>query len=339
MKKFISFAALVAILATAFTFQACNKQAPEANVNPVVRELPTSPFQLSAVELRAGHTYPWTISKDGVTESTLENNDNLIITTLNEVTVTVTPDNSGTFAGVNVSSSNPNAVLVEIIDQNTFCLKRPSVRTDGRNAIIEVWNGSGSVINKIAFEVGAQQIIHPELFRIKVDGEDVDVTLYSRLEEANAHPVKLLSIPEIEKTLDFETCDPHEIIFDKLLPNNCEYDVVKYQVGHTTPWMEYLDDKGFPVSEWLQWNEPKDPAKYKPLFPYANDFEGRLDDLEGHNRCYVACHPQAMTLASQFVKQTVSFSVTGIPAYTWYATIYVEYPFASLKELNEWLEQ
>lgn len=261
----------------------------------------------------------------------------LYVTCYNQVTVTVTPDNSGTYAGVNVRSSNPNAVLVEIINANTFVLKRPSIGADGREATIEVWNGNGSVEHKIAFNVKAEQIIHPEFLRFLVDGSPVDVKLYSRTDETAASPSKLLSIPEAEKTKDFITCGPHEVIFQGLYPVNCEYDAIKYQVGHAQGWLNYLENIGLNFN--LQWNEPKDPAKYKPLFPYANDFEGKLDDLEGHNRCYVACHPQAMTLASQFVKQTVSFSVTGNPAYTWYATIYVEYPFASLEKLNEWLEE
>ena len=333
MKKTIL--SLLAIAATVM-FASCNKSNPEEDLQPAIINYPAAAFTLSAVETRAEVDYAWTISDDGKTDSVAEELDEMYVTTLSRFTLTVTPaeGNAGSFSGVNVRSSNPKAVAVEKIDATTFILKRPLV-PDGREATIDVWNGDGTEENRISFKVNSCQIIHPEYLCIEVDDVPMNLKLDVDEDIAWANSVAILTIPESEKTKEFVEAKLHKVVFKGLLPENCAFDGIRYQVGTNENWLNYLKDEGHDFN--LSW-ERNDHPNYKPIFPSAEEYFGEITALKEHNTAYVACPPEAMVFASQFQSQLISIRFVGTPIYRWNVAIHVNYPFADEDELKAWVE-
>ena len=331
----ILFMAALAMAAAAVT-TSCNKSNPEEDLQPVIVNYPAAAFTLSAVESRAEVEYAWTISNDGKTDSVSEELDEMYTTTISYFTVKVTPaeGSDGSFPGVNVRSSNPKAVAVEMIDATTFVLKRP-LAPDGREATIDVWNGNGTDEKRISFKVNSCQIIHPEYLCIEVDDVPMNLKLDVDEDIAWANSVAILTIPESEKTKEFAEAKVHKVVFKGLLPENCAFDGIRYQVGTNENWLNYLKGEGYDFN--LAW-ERNDHPNYKPIFPSAEEYFGEITALKEHNTAYVACPPEAMVFASQFQSQLISIRFVGTPIYRWNVAIHVNYPFADEDELKAWVE-
>ena len=110
MRHFISITTLAALL---FLAAGCT---PGNKYNPEVRDLPACAFTLTADETRGtDHVLPWTISKDGRTDSLEESIDDMYVTAYNQLILNVEPDAAG-FQGVNVRSTNANIVRVTKVD-------------------------------------------------------------------------------------------------------------------------------------------------------------------------------------------------------------------------------
>lgn len=231
---------------------ACQKDNPETDVNPKVTDIATAPFTLSAVESRnAFETFEWTVDKNGNTDSVSEELDEMTVTILNTFTFTVKPDSgSGTFPGVNLSSSNTNIVKVNAVSKETFTL---SYVEDGE-ATITVWNGSQGGQTTIAFKVVSRRIVHPTAFRFVVDGKNVDVKCWEAFEDATANRQCILSLPEEEAVSNFDDLTTiHSVVFKGFVPENCSYDMIAMTpaTGMSENWKNWLIEKGYNENEML----------------------------------------------------------------------------------------
>lgn len=160
-------------VAAAMSATSCGKD----SLNPDVLDLPACEFTLTASETRGtDHVLPWTISKDGKTDSIEESLDEMYVTAYNELTLNVEPSGTG-FQGVNVRSTKANVVRVTKIDDKHYSL---TYIADGESDI-EVWNGSSGTELKTVFKVKAKQYIELEkviwvLDHYKIEGMEHTLT-------------------------------------------------------------------------------------------------------------------------------------------------------------------
>lgn len=270
---------LVMMLAGAVVV-ACQKDNPETDVNPKVTDIAAAPFTLSAVESRnAFETFEWTVDKTGNTDSVSEELDEMTVTVFNTFTFTVKPDSgSGTFPGVNLSSSNTKVVKVNAVSKETFTL---SYVGDGE-ATITVWNGSQGGQTSTAFKVVSRRIVHPTAFRFVVDGKNVDVKCWDTYDEAKAHKQCILSLPEEEAAYPYdELTTIHKVVFKGFVPENCSYDMIAMDnsIGMSEDWYNWLIKKGYNGNEMLTKlivrelfadNEPSGRERYYDGGPIAS---------------------------------------------------------------------
>ena len=152
--KILTVLTIATVMSTIFT--SCQKIDP---LNPEAEDLPEASFTLSAIETRGTEVeFPWTISKDGKTDSVNEEIDDMYVTKYNELVININNEMSN-FQGVNVTSSNTNAVVVEEFTPKSYRLK---YKHDGE-ADITVWNGSRKKSSTtITFHVKSKKEIAPK---------------------------------------------------------------------------------------------------------------------------------------------------------------------------------
>lgn len=148
----VTIAAIAAMLIAGSVFSSCKKIDDDPS-----ETYPAAAFTLSAVEDRYTYfNFPWTISKTGVTDSVNEDIDKMYVTKYNTLTLEVKGTGAG-FQGVNVKSSNAEAVRVTQLDANHYDL---SYLKDGE-ADISVWNGGKKDEVRTTFHVTAKEAIYP----------------------------------------------------------------------------------------------------------------------------------------------------------------------------------
>ena len=173
MKRFfhpLALAALVLGVLAMGSLTSCKKDL-NAELNPPTDDsLVAAPFSLTAEEHRGttGATFDWVIT-NGSTDSVTEELDEMTVTAHNSFTITVEPKgNPGAFPGVNVRSSNVNAVQVEMLGKSSFKLKYIG---DGE-ASIRVWNGTETSNTTVTFPVKSVKEVAVEGLRFRVNGEE-----------------------------------------------------------------------------------------------------------------------------------------------------------------------
>lgn len=281
---------LVPLALAAALFAGCGKDSLK-DKNPVEVETPAAPFTLTAVETRGlAGSFDWTISRSGVADSVNEDIDEMYVTAFNSVVVTVTPEagSSAAYDGFNVRSSNPDAVKVTPLGKNSFEMKRPFGATAEGEAVVEVWNGSGSSQQKVSFKVKSVKVVEATHMVFLVDGKRVLVPVSDSLEEAQEHYDNnmaehvILVIPESEKTAnwdmslrnsnDWDDIVVHEIIIKGVYPENSSYDfiIAKQSNGATSFWLQLLEGRGLDYT--------------------FGEFKGAILEFQDYNTCYVATH-------------------------------------------------
>ena len=173
MKRFFHPLALAALMLGVLamgSLTSCKKDL-NAELNPPTDDgLIAAPFSLTAEEHRGttGATFDWVIT-NGSTDSVPAELDAMTVTAHNSFTITVEPKgNPGAFPGVNVRSSNVNAVQVEMLGKSSFKLKYIG---DGE-ARIRVWNGTESGNTSMEFPVKSVKKVAVEGLRFRVNGEE-----------------------------------------------------------------------------------------------------------------------------------------------------------------------
>ena len=173
MKRFFHPLALAALMLGVLamgSLTSCKKDL-NAELNPPTDDsLVAAPFSLTAEEHRGttGATFDWVIT-NGSTDSVTEELDEMTVTAHNSFTITVEPKgNPGAFPGVNVRSSNVNAVQVEMLGKSSFKLKYIG---DGE-ASIRVWNGTETSNTTVTFPVKSVKEVAVEGLRFRVNGEE-----------------------------------------------------------------------------------------------------------------------------------------------------------------------
>lgn len=172
MERFFHTATLVALMLAllAGSLASCKKD-PVIENNPPVTSITATPFTLSAVETRGDtqFTFPWTVSKSGVTDSVKEELDEMTVTAFNTVIFTAKADGSGDFPGVNVRSSNVGAVQVSMKGKTQFELKYVG---DGESTIT-AWNGNeNDRTTAVSFQVTARKSIPVEGLLVRIDDKE-----------------------------------------------------------------------------------------------------------------------------------------------------------------------
>lgn len=298
---------------------ACNKDRPDEK-NPAQAELPAAPFTLTAVETRGSASYPWTVSRAGVTDSVNEEADDLYVTSLNSLVFTVTPDAGSAFAGFNVRSSQPSAVEVKALDQYTFEMRRP-LGASGSEAVVEVWNGSGSSVEKVSFKVFSRQLVEPTHMVFLVDGKKVLVPVSETAAEAREHFKKhleehtVLVMPESEKTPNWEMgldesndwsdIVVHEIVIKGLYPENTSFDYIEqdriWKINISPLWIQILEG-------WdLQYTLDK--------------FKGSITEFQNYNTSYIAAHVECAGFGTIENPNLIKLSVQGSLFYQKYCCV------------------
>lgn len=281
---------LVPLALAAALFAGCGKDSVN-DKNPAEVETPAVPFTLTAVETRGlAGSFDWTISRSGVTDSVNEDIDEMYVTAFNSVMVTVTPEagSSAVYDGFNVRSSNPDAVKVTPLDKHSFEMKRPFGATVNGEADVEVWNGSGSLQQKVSFKVKSVKVVEATHMVFLVDGKEVLVPVSNSLEEAQAHYDNhiaehvILILLDSEKTStwedglqgndDWDDIIAHEIIVKGVHPENSSFDYINAKPSNgTTPlWLQLLEGRG--------------------LQHTFGEFKGSISEFQNHNTCYLANH-------------------------------------------------
>jgi len=259
----------VLTIATVMTiaFASCEKIDP---LNPEAEDLPEASFTLSAIETRGTEVeFPWTISKDGKTDSVNEEIDDMYVTQYNELVIIVSNEKSG-FRGVNVASSNTNAVVVEELTPKSYRLK---YKHDGE-ADVTVWNGNKRKSSTtVTFHVNAVKEIKPEAVLFVFDeGTKREQIIQTKLWVTNENDLKMLSeehryIPErrlLEKKdysytwitgqKDTEDINPeleatlHTVRYLKVKPENVSYRDIKFTTSTWDYWANYANNRW---SSWL----------------------------------------------------------------------------------------
>ena len=313
MKKNIILNILAAfILAAAMTiaFASCEKIDP---LNPEAEDLPEASFTLSAIETRGTEVeFPWTISKDGKTDSVNEEIDDMYVTQYNELVIIVSNEKSG-FRGVNVASSNTNAVVVEELTPKSYRLK---YKHDGE-ADVTVWNGNKRKSSTtVTFHVNAVKEIKPEavlfLFdegtkREQIISTKLWVTTESDLQKLSeeytyAPQRRLLTTEDYSFVWDFkekETEDLHPelgvtihtIRYLAVEPENISFRNIKFTtkawdesekryIGVKTWLIDENEEREIIVQGWYNWLNEHD-------YQYDwSQYEGDLENL--HKNTYFA---------------------------------------------------
>lgn len=284
---------LVPLALAAALFAGCGKDSVN-DKNPAEVETPAAPFTLTAVETRGlAGSFDWTISRSGVTDSVSEDIDEMYVTAFNSVVVTVTPEagSSAVYDGFNVRSSNPDAVKVTPLDKHSFEMKRPFGATVNGEADVEVWNGSGSLPQKVSFKVKSVKVVEATHMVFLVDGKRVLVPVSDSEEDAQAHYDNnmaehvILILPNSERTPnwdmglknsnDWDDIAVHEIVIKGVHPENSSYDYIE-EKQHTRNsratalWLQLLEGRG------LEYTFDK--------------FKGSILEFQSYNTCYVAAH-------------------------------------------------
>ena len=268
---------MILMVGAAAVVTSCKKD-PLADVNPPVADLAAAPFTLSAVESRnAFETFEWTVDKYGNTDSVSEELDEMTVTIFNTFTFTVKPDSgSGTFPGVNLSSSNTNIVKVNALSKETFTL---SYVGDGE-ATITVWNGSQGEQTSTTFKVVSRRIVHPTAFRFVVDGENVDVKCWDSIDEAKAHKQCVLTLPVEEVAREFDDISViHKVVFKGFVPENCSYDMIAISpaTNMTEKWRDWLFEHGYNKNQFFVNIYPLDQGEWYERYSDG----GPLPSLKG----------------------------------------------------------
>lgn len=261
------------------------------------------------------------MSREGVTDSVTEEVDDMYVTSMNSLVVTVTPEAGGTFAGFNVRSSNPAAVGVTPLDKNTFEIKRPLGGSSGE-AVVEVWNGSDGHEQKVSFKVYSRNLVEPTHMVFLVDGKKVLVPVSESEAAAQEHYDNkieehvILVIPDSDKTPnylmnldksdDWDDIIVHEIIIKGLYPENSSFDYVK-ENRHSkrnvdSNWIKLLEGRGLEYT--------------------FDQFKGSIVEFQKYNTCYVADHVGSAGFGYTGSPCLFEFSVQG-------AMIYRRYCFAA----------
>lgn len=318
-------------VAATIMFASCNKPAPELPQypNPEIHEYVGAGFTLTAVETRTGTDFAWTVSKDGKTDSVDEQIDQMYVTTYSTISFTVVPDDpTGSFTGVNITSSLPSAVQVEKINETTFILKRPLIPY-GSEAVIEVWNGNGSSENKISFTVKSQQLVWPIAFIVEVDGKDMELPLYGPDEEALKEMNCLIDFTAGEKTNDINQTTIHKIVFKGVIPENTSYRVVEMNHFNVSKeWRDYLETKGYDYTFWSGEYDEENREKNSRC-------QMSLETFCQHNVAYVALCPDAPIGASQFIGDYIYVTIPKAP-YAFCAGYYMNVPFDTYEDFGKW---
>lgn len=262
------------ILTAAMSITACQKD-PYAGGE----QLASAPFTLSAVEDRNTYfTFPWTISKAGVTDSVNEDIDEMYVTKYNTVTLVVTPSGSG-FQGVNVRSSNEAAVSVNKLDETHYDL---AYVADGE-ADISVWNGSKKDEIRTTFHVKAQNAIYPKAAILMLDEGtenekeikatewfiderenffryyDGFINVHKPLDERYLYDNGEFQLfinrnewnddyPGIIHTIRFKTLEPENTSFRTMV-----FNATKYREFVTNEWKDYLQTNNLTTDWWDSW--------------------------------------------------------------------------------------
>ena len=258
-------------------------------LNPEASDLPEASFTLSAVETRGTEVqFPWRISKDGKTDSVNEEIDDMYVTLYNEVMLVVDNTAQG-FKGVNITSSNTNAVVVEELTPQTYLLK---YKHDG-DADITVWNGKKKKSStKITFHVNSvKEIVPKEVLFVYDEGTKREQILKARWWVTNENDFRELweqqhYVPErrVLGREDFsiswnfneeETEDLHPDLgytlhtmrYLRVEPENVSCRNIKFTTNHwhnrcvsTDTWYPWLEEHGYEF-DW-------------------GDFEGDFSDLK-----------------------------------------------------------
>lgn len=308
----------VSLTAAALFVVSCKKEAPYSPPNPPTEIISPAPFTLTAVETRGDRELPWTISKAGVTDSVEEELDDMYVTLSSSFVVTVVPDNETDFPGFNVRSSDTNAVKVTVIDNRTFKLEHIFASVNPV-ATIEVWNGSGSSEFKISFQVYSTHRIIPTGFIFMVDGKRIELPLYDSMAEADQNAVTILSIPESEK--DPNTDVIHKVVFHGIVPENATCSQVEAGTLIVNEcWVNWLKEHG------------------KDFTFYGHYYDGSYGEFLEHNIVYT-CLRDGGIVATEFEGPIRIMLLTSGAANQKFCSVYIVYPFASMDEELEWIEQ
>lgn len=256
--------------------------------------LPSASFTLSAVEDRyAPFNYDWTISRDGRTDSVREQIDDMYVTHYNKLTLVVTPTGAG-FQGVNVTTSNPEAVRITKIDQTHYDL---SYLKDGE-ADISVFNGSRKDEYRITFHIAAKHEIFPTAVVFLYDeGTEREKEIRATewfIDEQQDFKSYYIDFINYHKPLDYrvlyyqpdgfhivmagseEGAMPprvlHSLRFLRVEPENTSFRTLSfasstYNIQALEGWKDYLSSQGLSTDWWESWS-------------------GDLDDFE--RVCYLA---------------------------------------------------
>ena len=122
--------------------------------------------------------FPWVISSSGETDSVKEKIDDMYVTSVNTLILSVSGDVG--YEGVNVVSSNPDIVDVEGIGKDKQGNDLYSLHyVKNGESTIEVWNGSGEKIQKTIFKVHSSKYILPETVVFLYDeGKETEAVLH-----------------------------------------------------------------------------------------------------------------------------------------------------------------
>lgn len=275
----LAIAAAMSVLLNIST--SCNKKPQDPLAG--FPELPSAPFTLTAVEERDGApmTFPWTVSKSGVTDSVNESIDEMYVTRVNHLTFTVEPSGAS-FQGVNVRSSDESRVKVVAIDAKHFALEYVEFCKDGV-VTVEVWNGSGAAQQMTAFKVNVTDYILPTAVVFVYDeGTEREKEIYAKEWFFNQEELFISYydsfIDKRRKNLDdrrlkkedfhitinakeeFQLGYPpkilHSLRFDRVEPENTSYrkvsfDAKRYKEFVMQEFIDYLESENL-STEWIK---------------------------------------------------------------------------------------
>ena len=311
----------VLTIATVMTiaFASCEKIDP---LNPEAEDLPEASFTLSAIETRGTEVeFPWTISKDGKTDSVNEEIDDMYVTHYNELVIIISNEKSG-FQGVNVESSNTNAVVVEELTPKTYRLK---YKHDGE-ADITVWNGNKRKSSTtVTFHVNAVKEIKPEAVLFLFDeGTKREQIIQTKLWVTNENDLKMLSeehqyVPErrllgkddystwtVDEQATLEEINPelgvilHTFRYLKVEPENVSFRNIKFTTKTWDYWSDYANNI------WYTWlNEHGYQYDW-------SEYEGDIKDL--HKNIYKAASEQC-SMGNRIGMCEIRFTSVGVLKY------------------------
>lgn len=237
--------------------------------------IPAAPFTLSATEIRCPESekvFPWTISKDGATDSVEESLDQMYVTSVNKLTLVAS-------SPVSVVSTDPKTVSVEKLTDKEFILR---YEADGE-ASIQVFNGASSfkkATNKTEFKVSAEKVIKPKQLVFTYDGVEKSFGFYSYKDWENykgmvaqydhQHINYAITIPFSNEKIYSPSEPPkvvHEIKLIGVRPENTSFrqayfdpeSVLKairerralWKEGDIDTWDVWCEKNGYDITSWL----------------------------------------------------------------------------------------